>query len=86
MANIKQQMKRNLTNDKKRLANASFNSSLKTAIKNVEQAVKAGEKEKAIEALHFAYKKLDKSVSKGLHHKNYASRQKSRLSADVNKL
>ena len=31
MANIKQQKKRDLTNNKKRLLNASFNSSLKTA-------------------------------------------------------
>ena len=86
MANNKQQMKRNLQNDKRRLANASFKSSLKTALKNVEVSVANNEKEKAIEALSFAYKKLDKAVAKGIHHKNYANRQKARLSHKVNTL
>ncbi|MDD3129329.1 MAG: 30S ribosomal protein S20 [Candidatus Izemoplasmatales bacterium] len=86
MANNKQQMKRNIQNEKRRLANASFKSSLKTAIKNVETVVKTGDKEKAVEALNLAYKKIDKSVAKGIHHKNYANRQKSRLSNKVNAL
>ncbi len=83
MANNKQQMKRNLTNEKRRLANSSFKSSLKTAIKNVELS---SEKDKAVLALNLAYKKLDKAVAKGIHHKNYANRQKARLSHKVNKL
>ena len=84
MANIKQQKKRDITNNKKRLLNASFNSSLKTAVKSFEVAVAAGEKEKAVVAYNFACKKLDKSVSKGIHHKNYAARQKSRLAKALN--
>ncbi|HQN74622.1 MAG: 30S ribosomal protein S20 [Candidatus Izemoplasmatales bacterium] len=84
MANNKQQIKRNVQNEKKRLANASFKSSLKTAIKNVEVLAKNSDKEKAVEALNLAYRKLDKSVAKGIHHKNYANRQKSRLSDKVN--
>ena len=84
MANNKQQIKRNVQNEKKRLANASFKSSLKTAIKNVEVLAKNSDKEKAVEALTLAYRKLDKSVAKGIHHKNYANRQKSRLSDKVN--
>ena len=86
MANNKQQMKRNRQNEKRHLANASFKSSLKTAIKNVELSVANNEKEKAVEALSFAYKKLDKAVAKGIHHKNYANRQKARLSHKVNSL
>ncbi|MCK4552545.1 MAG: 30S ribosomal protein S20 [Tenericutes bacterium] len=86
MANNKQQMKRNRQNEKRRLANSAFKSSLKTAIKNVELTVASSEKEAAIEALSFAYKKLDKAVSKGIHHKNYANRQKARLSHKVNNL
>ncbi|MFW5794605.1 MAG: 30S ribosomal protein S20 [Bacillota bacterium] len=86
MANNKQQKKRNIQNQKKRLANASFKSSLKTAIKNVETAVKDNQKEKAIIELNKTYEKLDKSVSKGIHHKNYADRQKSRLSRKINNL
>lgn len=84
MANIKQQKKRDITNNKKRLLNNSFASSLKTAVKAFEAAVVAGDKAKAQEAFNFACKKLDKAVTKGLHHKNYAARQKSRLAKALN--
>ncbi len=86
MANIKSQIKRNITNEKRREANASFKSSLKTAIKNVEVAVLANKKDEAITALSVAFQKLDKSISKGVHHKNYVANQKSRLSVKVNAL
>ncbi|MBN2605578.1 MAG: 30S ribosomal protein S20 [Bacilli bacterium] len=86
MANIKGQMKRNLQNEKRRLANASFNSSLKSAVKAVETLVANNEKEQAINALSLANKKLDKSITKGFHQKNYVARQKSRLSKLVNSL
>lgn len=84
MANIKQQKKRDITNNKKRLLNNSFASSLKTAVKAFEAAVVAGDKVKAQEAFNFACKKIDKAVTKGLHHKNYAARQKSRLAKALN--
>lgn len=84
MANIKSQIKRNITNEKRREANSSFKSSLKTAIKNVEVAALANKKDEAIAALNVAFKKLDKSISKGVHHKNYVANQKSRLSVKVN--
>ena len=86
MANIKGQMKRNLTNEKKRLRNASFKSGLKTALKNVEVAVAESNKEVATVELASAFKKLDKSVTKGINHKNYVARQKSRLSKLVSTL
>ena len=84
MANIKQQKKRDITNNKKRLLNNSFASSLKTAVKAFEAAVVAGDKAKAQVAFNFACKKIDKAVTKGLHHKNYAARQKSRLAKALN--
>lgn len=86
MANIKQQKKRDITNSKKRLLNASFNSSLKTAIKMFETKVAENDKEGAVAAYNLACKKIDKAVTKGIHHKNYASRQKSRLSKALNTL
>ena len=86
MANIKQQKKRDITNNKKRLLNNSFASSLKTAVKAFEAAVVAGDKAKAQEAFNFACKKIDKAVTKGLHHKNYAARQKSRLAKALNEM
>lgn len=86
MANMKQQIKRYKNDNKKRLINNSYKSALKTAIKNVKAEVEAGNKEAAITAYNVAASKLDASVSKGIHHKNYASRQKSKLAKLVNSI
>ncbi|MFP4177975.1 MAG: 30S ribosomal protein S20 [Acholeplasmataceae bacterium] len=86
MAHIKQQMKRNLTNEKRRLRNASFRSSVRTAMRAVEAAVEANDKEKAQEMLRSAHKKLDKGQAKGIYHKNYVGRHKSNLTRMVNGL
>jgi len=86
MANIKQQIKRNKTNEKKRLANASFKSSVKTAMKAVDAAVATKDKEKSVAALAFAFKKLDKGQAKGIYHKNFVARRKSTLALAVNSL
>lgn len=86
MANIKQQVKRIKTSEKKRLQNASFKSSVKTALKAVVAKAEAGDKEGALKALSLASKKLDKGVSKGIFHKNYVARNKSRLALIVNKM
>lgn len=86
MANIKQQKKRDLTNNKSKLRNNSFKSSLKTAIKAVEAAVEEKDYAKATEALKNAYAKLDKALSKGFIHKNNVARNKSRLTKLVNSI
>lgn len=86
MANMKQQIKRYKNDNEKRLANNSFKSALKTAIKEVLTEVEAGNKEAAIAAYNKAASKLDSSVTKGIHHKNYATRQKSRLAKLVNSI
>ncbi|MDD2492460.1 MAG: 30S ribosomal protein S20 [Bacilli bacterium] len=86
MANIKQQAKRNLTNEKRRLQNAAFKSSVKTAVKSVEAAVANKNLEEAQEALKLACTKLDKALAKGIYHKNFVSRNKSRLAKLLNSL
>ena len=86
MANMKQQIKRYKNDNKKRAKNASYKSALKTAIKNVIAAVDANDKAAAIAAYNHASSKLDKAISSGIHHKNYASRQKARLAAAINKI
>ena len=86
MANIKQQKKRNITNEKNRLKNASFKSAVKTAVKKVESAVESGNKEEAVKALNLACKKLDKALAKGIFHKNFVARNKSRWALLVNSL
>ncbi|GAA1411350.1 30S ribosomal protein S20 [Glutamicibacter uratoxydans] len=86
MANIKSQKKRILTNEKARLRNVAVRSEVKTVIRNVNDAVVAGDKEKATNALRLAGKKLDKAVSKGVLHKNNAANRKSALAKKVNAL
>ena len=86
MPNIKSQVKRVKTNEKRRQFNASYKASMRTAIKNVEVAIENKNVEAAKEAYNTANKKLDKAVAKGICHKNFAARQKSRLSKAVNAL
>lgn len=86
MANIKQQVKRNLTNEKKRLQNAAFKSSIKTAIKKFELAVQNNNVEEAKTNFNLANKKLDKALAKGLFHKNKVSRIKSHISKLLNSI
>ncbi|MCK0471613.1 30S ribosomal protein S20 [Halalkalibacter sp. APA_J-10(15)] len=86
MPNIKSAIKRVKTNDKRRAQNIAVKSALRTSIKTFEAKVEAGEKEEATVAFKDAVKRLDKAASKGLIHKNAASRQKSRLSKRLNGL
>lgn len=86
MPNIKSQVKRVKTNEKRRQFNASYKASMRTAIKNVEVAIENQNVEAAKEAYNTANKKLDKAVAKGICHKNFAARQKSRLSKKINGL
>ena len=86
MANIKSQMKRNRTNEKRRLRNKSVKSSLHTAVRGFRAAVDAGDKEKAGELLLSTSRQLDKAASKGVIHQNQAANRKSALARAFNKL
>lgn len=86
MANMKQQIKRYKNDDEKRKVNSAYKSALRTSIKKVLKAVDSGDKEAAQAAFNDCAKKLDGSVSKGIHHRNYASQQKSRLQKKVNSI
>ena len=79
MANIKSQIKRIKTNLKAQERNKAYRSELKTVIRHTNEAVAAGDKDKATAALVLASKKLDKAVSKGVIHKNQAANKKSRM-------
>lgn len=85
MANIKSQIKRNKTNELRRIKNKSVRSELKTRIKTAISAVESGE-ESSIESIRLAVKKLDKAASAGIIHKNQASRRKGRLMARLAKV
>ncbi|TBL75394.1 30S ribosomal protein S20 [Paenibacillus thalictri] len=86
MPNIKSAIKRVKVSEKRRLRNASQKSALRTAVKAFETAAAGNSVESAKEALIAASKKLDKAVTKGLIHKNAASRKKSRLAKRLNEL
>ncbi|MFZ2512556.1 MAG: 30S ribosomal protein S20 [Gordonia sp. (in: high G+C Gram-positive bacteria)] len=86
MANIKSQVKRNKTNERRRQRNQSVRSSLRTAIRNFREAVAGGDKEKAAELLVSTGRDLDKAVTKGVIHKNQAANKKSAMAVAVNKL
>jgi small subunit ribosomal protein S20 len=86
VANIKSQIKRIKTNEKRRLRNQAVKSSVKTAIRKFREAVEAGDKEKAVELQRIAARKLDKAASKGVIHKNQAANKKSAMAKRVNAL
>ena len=86
MPNIKSQKKRAITNLKENAVHKAQKSALKTSIKNVLKAVEANDKAAAEQALVKAASSIDKAVTDGTHHKNWAARQKSRLAKAVNKI
>ncbi|MDO4241247.1 MAG: 30S ribosomal protein S20 [Microbacteriaceae bacterium] len=83
MANIKSQLKRIRTNLKATERNRAYKSELRTLVRKTREAVIAGDKELATQALANASRKLDKAVSKGVIHKNQAANRKSKLAKKV---
>jgi small subunit ribosomal protein S20 len=79
VANIKSQIKRNRTNEKRRLRNKAVKSELKTFVRSFREAAAEGDKEAAQTAMRLASKKLDKATSKGVIHKNQAANRKSAM-------
>ena len=79
MANIKSAKKRVKMTEIRTARNNSYKSAVKTAIKRFEEALTAGNKEKAETALVNAVKKVDQAATKGLFHKNKAAHKKSQL-------
>ena len=86
MANIKSAKKRILVNRTKAERNKAIKSGVKTAVKKVTAAIEAGDKAAAVEALTNATAVIDKATTKGVYHKNTASRKVSRLAKAVNKM
>ena len=79
MANIKQQKKRNLQNERAHERNKAVRTSLKTSAKKVRGAAASGDVDTATERVREASRALDKAASRGVLHKRTAARRKSRL-------
>lgn len=86
MPNIKSAAKRVENTRKRTLRNKRIKSALKTTIKKFEKAMTTSGKEEASLKLRNALKAIDKAVTKGVLHKNAASRKKSRLTKRFNKM
>ncbi len=59
---------------------------MRTYIKHVIKAIKAGDKAKAAEAYQRAVPVIDRMAGRGLIHKNKAARHKSRLNKHIRAL
>ena len=70
----------------KRYQNRVVKSSVKTAVGEVNKAILGKDVKTASETLLKASRQLDKAATKGVIHKNTASRKKSRLARKVNSL
>ena len=83
MANTPQAKKRIRRNATRATINHARISRIRTSVKQVESAIAAGKKDEAAEALKKAQPELARGVSRGVLHKNTASRKLSRLSKRV---
>ena len=81
MANIKSQIKRIGTNERRRLRNKAVKSELKTAVRRFREAADSGDAAATTTALRSASRMLDKAVSKGVIHKNQAANRKSAMAS-----
>ena len=86
MANIKSAKKRIQVTLVKTERNKAIRSKVKTAIKKVESAVAASDKQLAQANLKNAVVEITKAASKGVYHKNNASRKVARLSKAVDSI
>jgi len=86
LANSLSARKRARQAEKHRLHNASQRSHVRTSIKKVLAAIESGDKAAAEAAYKAAVPAIDRSVSRGLMHRNKAARHKSRLHRHIQAL
>lgn len=86
MANSPQAKKRARQNEQRFAVNKARRSRIRTYLRLVEEAIESGNKDAATAALRAAQPELMRGVTKGVFHKNTASRKMSRLSSRVKAL
>lgn len=86
MANTPQSKKRARQALRRTDANKARRSRIRTFLRRVEEAIASGNADNAREALKSAQPELMRGVTKGVYHKNTASRKMSRLSTRVKAL
>ncbi len=83
MANSPQAKKRARQAERRTEVNKARRSRIRTFLRRVEEAIASGNKDDAATALKTAQPELMRGVTKGVLHKNTASRKMSRLAARV---
>jgi small subunit ribosomal protein S20 len=83
VANHPSALKRHRQSEKARLANRSVRAKLRTMIRQLREAVAAGDKDGADGKLREAASQLHKAASKGVVHRRTADRQTGRLARTV---
>lgn len=83
MANTKSAKKRVLQNVKRRQKNLSRKTALKTAVKKVLDAIKAGDYESSMTLFNEAQAKLARAKGKKVIHGNAAARKTSRIAKKI---
>ncbi|MER2509712.1 30S ribosomal protein S20 [Amaricoccus sp.] len=86
MANSPSSKKRARQAEGRAAVNKARRSRLRTFVRKVEEAIAAGDQAVAAEALRLAQPEIMRGVTKGVLHKNTASRKVSRLAGRVNAL
>ena len=86
MANIKSAKKRILVDRRNAERNKAIKSKVKTAVKGVDAAIAAGDKDAASKALTTAISEINRAATKGVFHKKTAARKISRITIAVNKI
>lgn len=86
MAHSVSAQKRVRQNEKHRLRNRAWKSRVRNSIKRVQNAIDAGDADRAADMYREMQKLLDRAVAKGVFHRNTASRAKSRLGERLKKL
>jgi small subunit ribosomal protein S20 len=83
MATHKSAKTRIRRNERRETINGARRGRIRTFIKKVEAAIEAGDKDAATAALKAAQPEIHRGITKGILHKNTASRKISRLNAAV---
>lgn len=87
MANIKSAKKRILITERNRQRNVNMRSSVKTAIRRVNEAIESFKASKDAAPVQQAVSKtfslIDRAILKGIYHKNTGARYKSRITKRV---
>jgi small subunit ribosomal protein S20 len=86
MANTKSAQKATRKIARRTAVNKMRRTRVRTAVRKVEEAIKSGDRNQALEAMKTAEPQLMKAASKRQVHKNTASRKVSRLTKAIAKL